>query len=611
MAKPKIMYPLKGIFTSLLEDTEKNKFMIPTYQRGYKWTSSGDNNHVDVLMRDLRLAFERSISHRYYLQFITLKDNGVDLEVIDGQQRLITLTILFSVLGYFLENKEVENFVTEKLKYQVRENFVKKYIYDNINLLLESESWNRFVKSNPEHDNQDVFYIYHATKAIHKFIENEIPVDQLKEFFKYLCNQVFLIVNLLEKNIKSEKIFINVNKGVKLKDEDLVKGLLITKIPLDNQTLHYRMTENEINEVRANMGRQWDDLARWSSRDTIIKFFKSDYSDNNRLGWLIQLTYPEVQNTNDSYPMFSYLDDLYRTKKETATEIFTKIRKTMLTLNDWFGEPEICNLLGYLLHARKSSGIKKIWIDLNSCCTKAEILQKLKSLCKELLPINKANEELQELNYDDFKSELFDLFLMLDVAKFLPIGNRKAIAYDFSKISAENWSIEHVFPQNAKDFKNLDNLSKADLEIIKELLPTKVKDIVVEQEDKREAILTLYKKLKKAKNECLIGSDELELLENLLDKNAADLHKLGNLTLLQQGMNSGLSNHYFDGKRKIIVLKVSDGEFVPYHTYDVFSKLVIETVTGLHVWSKDDITKHEEFIRLQIGSVVNYLNLEN
>ena len=611
MATPKTVYSLKGVFTELLDVTDKNNFIIPTYQRGYKWTSSGGNSHVEVLMRDLSSAFERGMSNRYYLQFITLKENGKDFEVIDGQQRLPTLIILFSVLGYFLGTKEEKNFVSDKLKYQARENFVKKYIYDNINLLLESEGWDSFVQNDAEHDNQDVFFIYHATKTIHKFIEKELHENKRKEYFDYLCDRVLLIVNLLEEGMKSEKIFINVNKGVKLKDEDLVKGLIITKIPLDNQTQQYRMTENEINEVRANLGRQWDDLSRWSSREDIIKFFKINYGDDNRLGWLIHLTYPEVQNTEDLNPMFNYLDDLYRTKKKTATEIFTKIRKTMLTLNDWFGEPEICNLLGYVLHAKKDSEIKNIWIKLDSCKTKTEVLQMLKSLCKDLLPLNDAKEELQELNYEDFESELFKLFLMLDVAKFMPIGNRKAVPYDFGQISSNNWSIEHIFPQNAKDFKNVNSLSDADLAIIKELLPSDFEELGVEEEDKKETIFTLFNKIKEAVNECQIGNDERDNLEYLLGKIAGDLHKLGNLALLQRGMNLGLSNHFFDGKRNIIVRKVSEGQFVPYHTYDVFSKLVIETGTGLHVWSKADIAKHEEYIKDQIKSILNYLNPKN
>ena len=147
MPKPKTIYALKGIFTTLMHDTETIKFIIPTYQRGYKWTSSGDNNHVDMLMQDLHRAFKRSKVNRYYLQFITLKTNVDELEVIDGQQRLTTITILFSVLEHFLGSSTQENFVRDKLRYQVRENFVKKYIYDNINVLLESENWSDFIKN--------------------------------------------------------------------------------------------------------------------------------------------------------------------------------------------------------------------------------------------------------------------------------------------------------------------------------------------------------------------------------------------------------------------------------------------------------------------------------
>jgi uncharacterized protein with ParB-like and HNH nuclease domain len=358
MAKPKTIYALKGVFTKLLEDTDKSCFIIPTYQRGFKWTSTGKNSHVEVLMRDLNSAFEKGGDNRYYLQFLTLKENDNQLEVIDGQQRLTTLTILFRILSHFKEVKMADDFFRDKLKYQVRENFVKEYIYENISRILDTQDWADFVENHPEHDNQDVYFIYHAAKFINDYVKLEIPESKRNGFYSYLCEKVLLIINLVD-NLNSEKIFVNVNKGVKLQDEDLVKGLLLTKIPIDNQTQHYRMTENEINEIRTNIGRQWDDLVRWVSRDEITYFFKGQSPYNNRLGWLIQLAYPTAQNDESFNPMFSYLDDLYRTKKKPAIEIFKEIRKTMLNLNDWFEEPEPCNLLGYLLHVSPSSAVQK------------------------------------------------------------------------------------------------------------------------------------------------------------------------------------------------------------------------------------------------------------
>ena len=73
-------------------------------------------------------------------------------------------------------------------------------------------------------------------------------------------------------------------------------------------------------------------------------------------------------------------------------------------------------------------------------------------------------------------------------------------------------------------------------------------------------------------------------------------------------MNSSLSNDFFDKKRNIIVEKVSNGKFVPYHTYDVFSKLIIDNHTSLHVWSKNDIIEHEKYINTKMKELFNYLS---
>ncbi|MCK4798161.1 MAG: DUF262 domain-containing protein [Spirochaetes bacterium] len=606
MPRIKTIYSIKGIFTKLLDDNDKDNFLIPTYQRGYKWTSEDENSQVKVLMKDLFSAFKNS-SDRYYLQFITLKDTDNVFEVIDGQQRLTTLTILFSLLFSFKEISNEENFVKNKLIYQIRKNFINEFIYNEINKIISADDWEDFSAKNSSHNNQDVFYIFHATKTINAFLKDISNEIDIIDFYKYIMDKVQIIVNILDNEMNSEKIFVNVNKGVKLKDDDLVKALLITKIPLDNKNYQYRLTENEINEIRSTLGRQWDEISQWAIRKDITKFFNQ--YDKGNIAWIIKLAFPAVNNMVSENPMFTYLFEKNQ-EGEKAKRIFEKINATKLILDDWYNIPEIHNLLGFLLHSNNSYNLSNIWSKLKELKTKNEIIQKLKELIKNEIPYNEDENKLNELNYHDSKNELFNLFLILDVTKSLPINERSQAHYNFEVIDEENWSIEHIFPQNPDELKKVNSFSKEDLNILKEILPANISEdeLSIEDDTEREEIINLFKKIKNSEDHCLIDYDEKHALEYLLANNASELHKIGNLALLEFGMNSSLSNNFFDEKRKIIVKKVSSGNFVPYHTYDVFSKLIIDKNTSLHVWSKEDIKEHEEYIKTKMEELFKYFN---
>lgn len=82
--------PLHKIFCSDYD------FRIPDYQRPYAW----EREQATQLLEDLVEALDRGGDEPYFLGSIVLvKHKGVsDAEVIDGQQRLTTLTILLAVL---------------------------------------------------------------------------------------------------------------------------------------------------------------------------------------------------------------------------------------------------------------------------------------------------------------------------------------------------------------------------------------------------------------------------------------------------------------------------------------------------------------------------------
>ena len=78
-------------------------FRIPSYQRPYSWRQE----HVDELLDDLRQAAASPDEAPYFLgSIVVVKEDDAtkDCEVVDGQQRLTTLTILLCVLRELTPN---------------------------------------------------------------------------------------------------------------------------------------------------------------------------------------------------------------------------------------------------------------------------------------------------------------------------------------------------------------------------------------------------------------------------------------------------------------------------------------------------------------------------
>lgn len=87
--------------------TRPGYFQVPLYQRSYAW----DERQIDQLLEDLYSAFKNNKDGDYYLGTLVVmqRDVGV-LEVVDGQQRLTTLELLFRHLGLISEcNLRFEN----------------------------------------------------------------------------------------------------------------------------------------------------------------------------------------------------------------------------------------------------------------------------------------------------------------------------------------------------------------------------------------------------------------------------------------------------------------------------------------------------------------------
>ena len=87
----------KQRFILNMKDRENQKFLIPEYQRPYSW----EIDECETLWNDIVNVFEEKKENKnveYFLGSIVSfenKDENSALEIIDGQQRITTLTLLF------------------------------------------------------------------------------------------------------------------------------------------------------------------------------------------------------------------------------------------------------------------------------------------------------------------------------------------------------------------------------------------------------------------------------------------------------------------------------------------------------------------------------------
>lgn len=228
-------YPLLKIFSSDFE------YHIPAYQRPYAWTRVEAN----ALFDDLYDFYETEPEDSYFLGSIVLikNENIPHADVIDGQQRLTTLTILFAVLAdcfqlstrkancvkYLQEQGDELAGIPSQPRLFLREKdqpFFNRYI-QNVDLkgLLSIDQKNL--------DDEAQIHIQENCKALHdRFTETFTSDEALLKFSNFLLNRCFLIAVSTSNQDSAFRIFSVMNsRGLDLLPTDIIKSETIGKLP--------------------------------------------------------------------------------------------------------------------------------------------------------------------------------------------------------------------------------------------------------------------------------------------------------------------------------------------------------------------------------------------
>ncbi|MCD3276627.1 DUF262 domain-containing protein [Clostridium botulinum] len=206
----------------LIDNCFENKNVyIPLLQRNYKWGPE----EAATLVQDLWYDFKNNFSGKkpqsqgksiYTIGMITFYDekNG-KMQLIDGQQRIITLTLLLRYLNpktnYFIydferdkdldEKKKRRYFIEECLKCSKLNNCEKQYSYTDINRF--KENYEAIKLPITIRDIEDIVKIFKNLEVEHqKYISNEEIKKELENKLRTFAESVGYYKGICSNNIK-------------------------------------------------------------------------------------------------------------------------------------------------------------------------------------------------------------------------------------------------------------------------------------------------------------------------------------------------------------------------------------------------------------------------
>lgn len=226
-------------------------YQMPDYQRPYSW----EDEQVDQLWDDIYTAYnnnkdDKEIDKNYFLGSMILIPNGNAFDVVDGQQRLTTLTILFCVIRDLypsLKNinvvkNSIIDFVQDKQRLKLRTNLNHQNEYETE--IIKKINWpEKFTKK----DKKEKKFINSALIFKEKLSEIESKEDVIG-FVDYLFNKVRLIKIVCSDAPFAIKLFQVLNtRGLDLSAADLIKSLLISQLT-DDKRPQFMVTWGKIEE---------------------------------------------------------------------------------------------------------------------------------------------------------------------------------------------------------------------------------------------------------------------------------------------------------------------------------------------------------------------------
>ena len=249
---------IANININKLFNNSEYKFFIPIYQRNYAWKETEIYTLLnDIIEFDYKSNNINNEKNIYYLGTLVVSkkenENGVVYEVIDGQQRLTTLYLIYLYIESYYKKNNLSSIklIENDLYFEIREK------YSNTLNAIKKEEKNSEIA-------EEIIKGYNLIKDY--FINNE---EKIKQFIDNLKNTEIIIIHV-PKNTDTITYFTIMNtRGEQLELHQIAKAKFIDKV--GNKDIDRKIVA-EIWDACANM----DNHVQRNFEETVAKKLFSD-----------------------------------------------------------------------------------------------------------------------------------------------------------------------------------------------------------------------------------------------------------------------------------------------------------------------------------------------
>lgn len=499
----------------------KAQFVIPVYQRNYDWSTMQCKQLLDDI---LDVGSNRGMNAHFIGSIVFVHDDVYtsskikELTIIDGQQRLTTLTLIYLVLHNLA--KQINN---NRLADEISETYlINKYSPEEEKLKLKpTENNDKAIKYLMRNSKSEEFKKFSKIIDNYNYFKSRITEENLNYVTDGLSKLMFVEISLDRKKDDPQRIFESLNStGLELSQADLIRNYILMGLNRRDQLKIYN-TYWEVIEKYAK-----DEVTNVSKVSDFIRDYltmeNKKIPNKNKVYYEFKNKYPTstVQELEINLNNIKTLVYNYNKLLNPKNEVDLEIRKQL----EYIDRLEINVVFPFLLKVyddySKSIIDKKTFI---------ELLEFVQSYTWRRfivgLPTNALNKTFMGL-YDK-----------VDLSNYLESVQKILL----SKSGSQR------FPRNSELFdalkmKDLYNIkSKNRMYLFERLENYKNKEIVKIEDNSDITIEHIFPQNPDQKWRLEIGNQDYNLLKNNY------LNTIANLTL--SGNNGKLGNRIFKEKR--------------------------------------------------------------